>query len=100
MQRNSPTNGHYPPFFVALPQQTCKPTQSGPTRTSRRPCCACTKRGHGVLVYRSDPEFAKISALGTAHGQDTDCRRCGRSEEHTSELQSPCNLVCRLLLEK
>src|SRR5256885_7670819 len=29
--------------------------------------------------------------------------QCGeqqRSEEHTSELQSPCNLVCRLLLEK
>src|SRR5256885_4702135 len=25
---------------------------------------------------------------------------CARSEEHTSELQSPCNLVCRLLLEK
>src|SRR5256885_12989785 len=25
---------------------------------------------------------------------------CPRSEEHTSELQSPCNLVCRLLLEK
>src|SRR5256885_12200513 len=33
------------------------------------------------------------------------CERRGgsdreRSEEHTSELQSPCNLVCRLLLEK
>src|SRR5256885_12248610 len=30
------------------------------------------------------------------------CARCRdiRSEEHTSELQSPCNLVCRLLLEK
>src|SRR5256885_13608705 len=31
-------------------------------------------------------------------------KACGklpsRSEEHTSELQSPCNLVCRLLLEK
>src|SRR2546426_3094793 len=26
--------------------------------------------------------------------------RQSRSEEHTSELQSPCNLVCRLLLEK
>src|SRR2546426_8438936 len=26
--------------------------------------------------------------------------RSERSEEHTSELQSPCNLVCRLLLEK
>src|SRR2546426_6347892 len=24
----------------------------------------------------------------------------GRSEEHTSELQSPCNIVCRLLLER
>src|SRR5256885_10213864 len=29
-----------------------------------------------------------------------DGRVAGRSEEHTSELQSPCNLVCRLLLEK
>src|SRR2546426_1708836 len=27
-------------------------------------------------------------------------RKSLRSEEHTSELQSPCNLVCRLLLEK
>src|ERR1022692_5059391 len=32
-------------------------------------------------------------------GDDTGTPR-GRSEEHTSELQSPCNLVCRLLLEK
>src|SRR2546426_4435293 len=50
---------------------------------------------------------------GTAIGTGGACRiRCvtvsvtsgagaiGRSEEHTSELQSPCNLVCRLLLEK
>src|SRR5256885_15861131 len=28
------------------------------------------------------------------------CAPPWRSEEHTSELQSPCNLVCRLLLEK
>src|SRR5256885_2782864 len=33
--------------------------------------------------------------LGSAGGGATP-----RSEEHTSELQSPCNLVCRLLLEK
>src|ERR1022692_5343957 len=31
---------------------------------------------------------------------DTETDRLDRSEEHTSELQSPCNLVCRLLLEK
>src|SRR5256885_12256287 len=39
-----------------------------------------------------------------ANVADGTCRaaalRVGRSEEHTSELQSPCNLVCRLLLEK
>src|SRR6266566_9653386 len=48
-----------------------------------------------------------ISRARTAAGSTS--RRCcsgstprpaGRSEEHTSELQSPCNLVCRLLLEK
>src|SRR3989454_10785020 len=34
-------------------------------------------------------------------GEDALARvKSGRSEEHTSELQSPCNLVCRLLLEK
>src|SRR5256885_2768530 len=34
----------------------------------------------------------------TVEGRSTPV--CQRSEEHTSELQSPCNLVCRLLLEK
>src|SRR6266446_9050741 len=34
------------------------------------------------------------------HGSEQDVHRALRSEEHTSELQSPCNLVCRLLLEK
>src|SRR5256885_5927383 len=34
-----------------------------------------------------------------AHGQEL-LKNLERSEEHTSELQSPCNLVCRLLLEK
>src|SRR5205085_6539309 len=32
--------------------------------------------------------------------EDRDARHCARSEEHTSELQSQSNLVCRLLLEK
>src|SRR5256885_6063724 len=32
--------------------------------------------------------------------KDRDTAVAKRSEEHTSELQSPCNLVCRLLLEK
>src|SRR5256885_7890982 len=37
---------------------------------------------------------------GTVRGDVVRPARDGRSEEHTSELQSPCNLVCRLLLEK
>src|SRR2546426_4936046 len=37
-----------------------------------------------------------VTSCAIAAGRHQD----GRSEEHTSELQSPCNLVCRLLLEK
>src|SRR6266566_10147387 len=50
---------------------------------------------HDALpIYRVDGDPA--AELGGAGA----CPRHGRSEEHTSELQSPCNLVCRLLLEK
>src|SRR2546426_8627765 len=44
------------------------------------------------------PERAR--AAGEVAAVLTPGRRVVRSEEHTSELQSPCNLVCRLLLEK
>src|SRR5688500_20051687 len=37
-----------------------------------------------------------LAQLWAMHDEHT----AARSEEHTSELQSPCNLVCRLLLEK
>src|SRR5256885_9899502 len=43
--------------------------------------------------------FANRSASQSFRPDVADAR-AGRSEEHTSELQSPCNLVCRLLLEK
>src|SRR5256885_7199986 len=54
------------------------------------------------------PHRAREGALrGSARSARSDGRRgaagrvlADRSEEHTSELQSPCNLVCRLLLEK
>src|SRR6266566_3029124 len=56
--------------------------------------------GHVVI----DPEH--LSGLDGCHrpppGSSRDRAQVlpARSEEHTSELQSPCNLVCRLLLEK
>src|SRR5688500_19072418 len=40
------------------------------------------------------------SLLAAACSTEEDVIFGDRSEEHTSELQSPCNLVCRLLLEK
>src|SRR2546426_12662434 len=50
-------------------------------------------RGRDREVARRDPD---PSRQAESHGRDAE----GRSEEHTSELQSPCNIVCRLLLEK
>src|SRR5256885_12480531 len=69
---------------------------------------------HAPLTYRFDPRnpvptlggnLSSQGALASAGATDQRCRptlwTCtDRSEEHTSELQSPCNLVCRLLLEK
>src|SRR5256885_8859003 len=45
--------------------------------------------------FRSSPQQYALASLVSAHAN-----RVPRSEEHTSELRSPCNLVCRLLLEK
>src|SRR5688500_19125721 len=48
--------------------------------------------GHVAAALTSRDGTRMISPQQIVHGL--------RSEEHTSELQSPCNLVCRLLLEK
>src|SRR5256885_3914424 len=47
-------------------------------------------RKHGQAVREPQVHYAPLARLAPSP----------RSEEHTSELQSPCNLVCRLLLEK
>src|SRR2546426_3164029 len=52
---------------------------------------------------RANQRAGRLRVL-TSRGYGREVRRAEerdwRSEEHTSELQSPCNLVCRLLLEK
>src|SRR5256885_10908006 len=47
---------------------------------------------------RGDRGHGRAGRRGPSHRHRAGVRE--RSEEHTSELQSPCNLVCRLLLEK
>src|SRR5256885_8132387 len=46
-------------------------------------------------IFEGERRFDLVVRLAQADAEPHD-----RSEEHTSELQSPCNLVCRLLLEK
>src|SRR2546426_7946950 len=64
-----------------------------------------------LSLHDALPIWVRRSALGSGRqpGVDSGPRAADsgvptarhlRSEEHTSELQSPCNLVCRLLLEK
>src|SRR5256885_3468735 len=59
-----------------------------------------TQKGH--TPSRDWLSFVKSSHARTKirHWINLQEREEARSEEHTSELQSPCNLVCRLLLEK
>src|SRR2546425_3939899 len=57
----------------------------------------------GALAYPDTPEVASaviLSETAAANDRRRYFRRVGRSEEHTSELQSLAYLVCRLLLEK
>src|SRR5262249_56029042 len=95
----SPTYPPLPPFFNATPptdisplslhdalpicSSTASPSTSATTTGSAR-WCGCRRRTPARRCARRTPS-------GTHHL---------RSEEHTSELQSLTNLVCRLLLEK
>src|SRR5437867_10141344 len=55
-----------------------------------------------TTLFRSRPPAPHPSRRHVDHGDDQAARggELARSEEHTSELQSPYDLVCRLLLEK
>src|SRR5688500_19971623 len=52
------------------------------------------------IAHGSEPMLEQVEFFDTLPAALADVGYAVRSEEHTSELQSPCNLVCRLLLEK
>src|SRR5256885_6767982 len=65
------------------------------------PICA-PRRADGRARRRAGDRHLRGWRLsnGRARSGRASVHLAARSEEHTSELQSPCNLVCRLLLEK
>src|SRR2546426_4341497 len=83
-----------PPRSTLFPYTTLFRSASGVdlVRRNLRPRGARERARPGRV--RSDARRRLLAGEGRRHRQEA------RSEEHTSELQSPCNLVCRLLLEK
>src|SRR5205085_11516946 len=105
-----------------LSQPHCRPPDvcffNGPATTAiytlslhdALPICGCDKTVPAQLMGAASANIPAVQLVtgpmstgrhrGERLGACTDCRRFWRSEEHTSELQSQSNLVCRLLLEK
>src|SRR5256885_10624189 len=85
-----------PPRSTLFPYTTLFRSQQQDTRDLPPRCLG---RKHVRISNREGPcALPGPERTGTDDG--TGRRQYSRSEEHTSDLQSPCNLVCRLLLEK
>src|SRR2546426_1978587 len=78
-----------PPRSTLFPYTTL--FRSIPLQLARYPVLVCA-----LLLARQAAHDSRSQILRVSQTM----LRLSRSEEHTSELQSPCNLVCRLLLEK
>src|SRR5256885_11690222 len=78
-----------PPRSTLFPYTTLFRSKPGRDRSGERDDEECKDRHRDRDAHRPPSDELMKRALVD-----------GRSEEHTSELQSPCNLVCRLLLEK
>src|SRR5205807_8509153 len=106
-----------PPVHATAPLLFLPPTPRPPPRSPLFPYTTLFRSvyvlndkqtyGFGVAsTYRTAAKKLGITVAGfegwdaKASSYEALATRIKRSEEHTSELQSPCNLVCRLLLEK
>src|SRR5256885_12210441 len=90
-----------PPRSTLFPYTTLFRSLNAPRADLRGALCYIYMVNPKVLQanpqgYGTDVSLLKNAGSGPFRVADFQ----QRSEEHTSELQSPCNLVCRLLLEK
>src|SRR5256885_10691163 len=94
-------DSHFFFFFLMIrrpPRSTLFPyTTLFRSRSSSVPCRRARDTGTRKPPPASSP---RERTLREDRLPSSRAGRGSRSEEHTSELQSPCNLVCRLLLEK
>src|SRR5260370_24835321 len=102
-------NDTAPTEIYPLPLHDALPISGRPPPGGRRPRAGRCRRGYAGFREqaadrrRLDPlalAFAQDHVLGPEDMVLREGQRQWRSEEHTSELQSHLNLVCRLLLEK
>src|SRR5256885_7763525 len=112
---NHPTPPHSPFFFLndpappeIYPLPLPAPLPIYPADNAERPVEPTTCGNRIEMRARPDlrqlrappPQAAEQVPRRVRHNFESRLAHPPRSEEHTSELQSPCNLVCRLLLEK
>src|SRR5688500_19524216 len=67
------------------------------TTVSVKSTIDCSSSRPSCSEMTPSPDESESASCGCAADSEQEGRE--RSEEHTSELQSPCNLVCRLLLD-
>src|SRR5256885_11993490 len=96
-----------PPRSTLFPYTTLFRSSETCVGTRRRAALAtsqeCIPHSDGILWSVSEKTRVQLPAGIGSHFQvflNGVPQQEGRSEEHTSELQSPCNLACRLLLEQ
>src|SRR5205807_8319441 len=83
-----------PPTSTLFPYTTLFRSKALPKRSTRTRRIRIRRRCSPPFQF---PTHGGCASVGPSGGST---KMFLRSEEHTSELQSPCNLVCRLLLEK
>src|SRR5256885_8258049 len=86
-----------PPRSTLFPYTTLFRSSTPITRES---IVGLTPSSSATAEIRIGPRATTTPSTDAWVGVSSSLDADSRSEEHTSELQSPCNLVCRLLLEK
>src|SRR5256885_7825796 len=88
-------------FSVASSVRPVRKTSSSRSITARsRSVLASVTTSRAPSAIASAMSASSTCGASSSRSMRPTSRKRWRSEEHTSELQSPCNLVCRLLLEK